>query len=165
MALGFKFLIHINDSVVGCLGLEDTDYIYHYQNDTVTPAYKIRTDIIMPDHIRHGISPNEDPDDVYTKMQYWETLRYMGITLINEARFALMMYNKETGQVTRYYKSELMDPDSKVDFAPSFTFCYKNKLIIVHEAEDILQYEPLQKDFAGITLDSNPVLVIIKLKE
>ena len=165
LSLGFKFLIHINDSVIGCMGLEDSNYIYHYQNNAITPVYKIKTDIVMPDNIRQGVGPNENPDDVYTMMQYWETERRMGITLINEAQFAFMMFDKETAQVTRFYKDELMDPDSKLDFAPSFNFCYKNKLTNVFESETISQYESLQNEFPGISPDSNPILVIIKLKE
>ena len=164
LSLGFKFLIHINDSVMGCLGQEDTDYIYHYQNDTITPVYKIRTDIIMPDYVRARVSASENPDEVYTKMQYWETRRYMGILLLNNAQFVFTMYDKQTAQTTRYYKSELMVPEPNLDFVPSFSFCYKEKLINVFEAESILQYEPLRKDFPGITIDSNPVLVIATLK-
>ena len=165
LILGFKFLVHIDDNTIGCMGLEDTDYIYHYKNDSINPVYKIKTDIVMPDQVRQGVKPDESPNEVYTKMQYWETQGYMGITLTNEAQFAFTMYNKKTAQTTRYYKSELMEPDPSLDFVPSFSFCYKNRIINVFEAETILQYEPLKKDFPGITIDSNPVLIIIKLKE
>ena len=161
---GSKFLTHISDSVTGCLGLEDNDYIYHYQNDTLVPVYKVKTDIVMPDYVMQGQRPLP-PDEAYSKIQYWETPRFMGFTLVSEDLFTIVMYDHKTGQQTNYYKDELMTPHTELDFVPTFNLCYKNKLIIVHEAEDILQYEPLQKDFAGITLDSNPVLVIIKLKE
>ena len=165
LILGFKFLIHIDDNTIGCMGLEDTDYIYHYKNDSINPVYKIKTDIVMPDQVRQGVKPDESPNEVYTKMQYWETRGYIGITLSNNDQFVFTMYNKKTAQTTRYYKSELMEPDPSLDFVPSFSFCYKNRMINVFEAETILQFEPLKNDFPGITIDSNPVLIIIKLKE
>ncbi len=159
-----KYLIHINDSVIGCMGQEDTDYIFHYQNDTLIPAYKIRTDIVMPQEYRQKVSAAQDQDLVYTKLQYWENHRYMGITLVSNSNFVFCMYDKDNDLTTRYYRSELAEPDSTLDFVPSYQYCYKERLVSVYDAETILQYEPMQKDFPEITIDSNPVLVITTLK-
>ena len=164
VTLGFKFLCHINDSVIGCMGLEDTDYIFHYQNDTLTPVYKIKTDIVMPEHVRMRASASEQPNESYTKVQYWETSRYMGLTITNNENFASAMYDKETNQTTRYYMSEFNDSDIELDFEPSFLYCYKNRLIDSYDAGIILQIEPLHESFPEITIDSNPVLIITTLK-
>lgn len=48
---GSKFLTHISDSEIGCLGLEDNDLIYHFRNDSLAPVYKVKTDIVMPDYV------------------------------------------------------------------------------------------------------------------
>ena len=116
------YLIHINDSVIGCMGQEDTDIIYHYQNGTLTPAYKITTDIVISQQVRQRSSPSDDPNETYFKAQYWEIERYMGLSMNNNDQFVYAMYDKDSARTTRYYKNELME---SIQFIPSFQFCYK----------------------------------------
>ena len=161
---GSKFLTHISDSVIGCNGLEDNGYIYHYQNDTLVPLYKVKTDIVMPDYVMQGQRPLP-PDEGYYKIQYWETPRFMGFTLVSEELFTFVMYDHKTGQQTNYYKDELMTPRTDLDFVPSFSHCYKNKLINEFTYDMLLQAEPLKAQFPGLTEDTNPALIIFNLKQ
>ena len=160
---GSKFLTHISDSEIGCLGLEDNDLIYHYQNDSLVPIYKVKTDIVMPDYVLQGQRPLP-PDEGYSKIQYWETPRFLGLTLVSEELFTMVMYDHKNGQQTNYYRDELINnPTPDLDFAPSFSHCYKNKLILSYDSEMALQFEELKKDFPTLTQDSNPVLLIFNM--
>ena len=158
------YLIHINDSVIGCLGQEDTDFIYHFQNGTLTPAYKIKTDIVISQQARQRSSASDDPSETYFKGQYWEIERYMGLSMNNNDQFVFAMYDKDSARTTRYYKSELTEPDSTIQFVPSFEYCYKGKLINAYDSGLILTVPPLHEAFPEITEDSNPVLLIFTLK-
>ena len=160
---GSKFLTHISDSEIGCLGLEDNDLIYHFRNDSLAPVYKVKTDIVMPDYVLEGKRP-EAPDEEYYKVQYWETPRFLGLTIVSEELFTMVLYDHKTGRQTNYYRDELINnPTPDLDFAPSFNYCYKNKLILSYDSEMALQFEELKKDFPTLTQDSNPVLLIFNM--
>ena len=162
---GSKFLIHISDSEIGCLGLEDNDLIYHFRNDSLVPIYKVKTDIVMPDYVMQGQRP-VPPDEGYYKIQYWETPRFLGLTLVSEELFTMVLYDHKTGQQTNYYRDELMSgPNPDLDFAPSFSHCYKNKLIMSYDYSLTLQDKALKNLFPTLTEDSNPLLIIFNMKQ
>jgi len=162
-----EYLVHINDSVIGCQGLEENDYIFHYQNDTLVPVYKIKPDIVMSRDIMEDDRAWDDSEHEYGKASYWETDEYMGISLMTPGEtynFMIAAYNKQTGKTYRYYLDELMESDTQLDFVPSFRFCYKGKAIIFYNYDIISQSEEMMKEFPTITPDSNPVLFFTTLK-
>ena len=162
---GSKFLTHISDSEIGCMGLEDNDFIYHFRNDSLAPVYKVKTDIVMPDYVMQGQRP-VPPDEGYYKIQYWETPRFLGLTLVSEELFTMVMYDHKNGQQTNYYRDELMSgPNPDLDFAPSFSHCYKNKLTMAYDYSLTLQDEALKNLFPTLTEDSNPLLIIFNMKQ
>ena len=121
-----RYLVHINDSVVGCMGLEDSDIIYHYSNDSLCSAFKIRTDMeITTENLQEG-------ETAYGKMGYWETDRFVGLTILyGDLKWLILSYDKQTERLVRYYRDEFKNNNFKeiAEFVPSFAYCYKGSFI------------------------------------
>ena len=103
------YLIHLNDSVISCMGLEYNDYIYHYKNGQITPVYKIKTDIEYPIEIMKS-ERWDNPDKEYTKTGFWESDRFLGLTVTNFEAFVQIIYDKKEDKLYRFDLDDMNDP-------------------------------------------------------
>lgn len=152
------YLIHLNDSVISCMGLEYNDFIYHYEDGQITPVYKIRTDIEFPIEIMQS-HRWDNPDKQYSKTGFWESDRFLGITVTNFREFVQIFYDKKEDQL---YRFDLNDMNDSTLWNNPLTFQYadKGKLVICYDPEIILEIPKYKVSFPKVTLDSNPILVI-----
>lgn len=153
-----NYLIRLNDSVISCMGLEDGNYIYHYKNGQATPVYKITTDINYPIEIMKSNSW-DNPDKEYTKTGFWESDRFLGMTLTNFREFVQIFYDKREDQLYRYDLNDMNDP-TLWNNPTVFQYADNGKLVIVYDPEFILEIPKYKESFPKVDLDSNPILVI-----
>lgn len=153
-----NYLIHLNDSVISCMGLEDNDYIYHYKNGQITPVYKIRTDIEYPIEIMKS-RRWDNPDKEYTKTGFWESDRFLGLTVTNFREFVQIIYDKREDNL---YRFDLNDMNDSTLWKNPLTFQSSDngKMVINYDPEFILGIPKYKAAFPKVDLDSNPILVI-----
>ena len=163
ISLNQQYLVHINDSVIGCQGLENTDLIYYFQNDSLMPIYKVNTDITIPREIMEKDGRWENPDKEYTKAGYWETDRFMGMSVLNFKNFLVLVYDKKEDRLFRYYDTELMAEGNDIPYVASFEYCYKQKGVQVINYGMVMQSEEVKAAFPEFTAESNPILIITNL--
>ncbi|MBR2395931.1 MAG: hypothetical protein IKB00_04915 [Bacteroidaceae bacterium] len=104
--------------------------------------------------------------DIQHGQRHFTTSTLSGITLMTpgpDNKIVFVVYDKKKGETVRYYLSELMDPEQKFEYVPSFMYCYKGKAIVTYTYDIIRQSEEMMKFFPTITEESNPVLIFTNL--
>ena len=160
----YRRLMHVNKDMVSFLGLEDTDIIFHFENDSLYPAYKIKTDITMPREIMEKTTLWQDLDKEYSKISYFESDKVLGVTLFNIETSVTVFYDKEKEHIFRLYPSEWEEDESVADRFPHSRFTFNGRFSYVIEREWILEDEDEMKLFPGYTEESNPVVIIFNTK-
>ena len=154
------YLIHLNDNTISCMGLEDDNHIYHFENDSFYVAYKITTDINVPREIMEDGSRWSNPGKEYTKIGFWETDRFLGIGLTDFNDFVQTFYDKKEDRFYRFYNDEMNDDPLLRKGPIGFQYAGNGKLAITYDPEFILQNPELKASFPKVDIDSNPILVI-----
>ena len=160
----YRRLVHVNKNMVSFLGLEDTDIIFHFENDSLYPTYKIKTDITMPREIMEKATLWEDLDKEYSKISYFESDKVLGVTLFNIQKSVTVFYDKEKEHIFRLYPSDWKEDESVSDRFPYSRFTFNGRFSNVIEREWILEDEDEMKLFPGYTEESNPVVIIYNTK-
>lgn len=158
------FLIHLNNDVISCRGLEDSNIIYHFENDSLRPAFKINTDIVMPREVMEMSKLWDNMDREYSKILFCETERFMSVTLFNMDVWVTVFYDNKKNHLYRLHMSEYLKDNSLNDLFPYAHHTYNGRLADVIDYEDIEKDETLRKKFPDMTMESNPVLVIYNIK-
>lgn len=159
-----RHLMHINKSMVSFLGLEDCDIVFHFENDSLYPTYKFKTDITMPREIMEKTVLWQDLDKEYSKISYFESDKMLGIALFNIQKSVTVFYDKEKEHIYRLYPSEWQKDESVSDRFPYSRFTYNGRLSSVIERDWILEDEDEMKNFPGYTAESNPVVIVYNTK-
>lgn len=164
VSINTRYLAHINPEEIGCQGLEDLDYIYHYKNDSIYPKYKIKTDIKVPRKIQKQTGRWTNPDREYTKTGYFETDRFLLFEVTNFENDVRVIYDKKKDMVFRQYSDYFGRISSLDNIMPYFNSCYEGNCIVSLEPQMVLAVEELKELYPTITADSNPILFVFKEK-
>ncbi len=155
----------ISDSLVGLMGGEDYNRIYHIDCDTIRVAYQLNVDIEIPEEItRKKIFEFKTAPlgSVYTKNEYLETRGFMHVKVQGQNDNRVIYYDKFNKRILARLKR-----DSKIvndyGFRGYFRFSSNNYLFTYLPVGAILEVCP--EEFPDITEESNIVLVRFKLKD
>lgn len=156
----YPYLIHLSQDVISCYGLEDTDLIYHFENNELTPLYKFKTDIEMPMEILKDDGRWTHPDKEYCKAGFFESDRILGFTVTNFDDFVQVMYDKQEDKLYRMYRDDLMNHPEYFQNPTSFQYSGYGRMGFHYDPEVILDIPEFKAAFPYVTLDSNPIFVI-----
>lgn len=156
-----KYLYRINDEVVGLMGGEDYDRIYHITEDSITIPYKLNIDRKILDELKckDFVDFQKYKGLCYSKNSYWETDRILSLTVTDMEKRVMLFYDKITQQLTYIRKSEDLIEDMNV--YTMLKFGNSGIMIGVLNVGYILNNSVLQEKFPYINIDSNPLLVVV----
>lgn len=154
------YLIHLSQDVISCYGLEDTDLIYRFENNELTPIYKVKTDIEMPLEIMKDDHRWQNPSKEYTKAGFFESDRLLGFTLTNFDDFVQLLYDKQEDKLYRFYKDDIMNNPEIIKNPTSFQYSGYGRMGFHYDPQVILEIPQLKAALPNITLESNPVFMI-----
>lgn len=160
VSINTHYLVHISPEIIGCQGIEDFDYIYHYKNGTLNPEYKFKTDIVVPNKIKKKGGRWSNPNKEYTKTGYYESERLLILTATNFETGVKIVYDKKSKTLFRLYSDYLQRIKSADNYLPYFCACYEGKYVMYLDAASVLNSDILKEKFPTITSDSNPILLI-----
>lgn len=165
--MGGKCLVHVNDSVVGFMGLDDTKLFYHIIGDSLIPVYRMVCDELGElEMIEMEYGGMYQPS--FYRSQYYESDRLLAFNLQPSGGYTRMVrtfYDKKTGKTSYLY---MQDPRENVDWAdarvPYFTGNYKGYFYTVTTFGNIEYDEVLRNRYPEMTEESNPLIRIYRSK-
>ena len=137
-------LVHVNDSVVGYMGVDNDNRFYHVVGDTAIPVYRLVSEAF---EMKEGVYENLPP---FYKMFYCESDELLIFTLNmmdNSLRYVRTFYDKRTGKTSYLFRRSYTFDDDDDRKIPDF-YCYKGCF------------------FRSVTKgqDSNPAILIYRSK-
>ncbi len=159
-----KYFHHIGEGVVGLMGGEDYDRVYHITVDSLFVPYKFNVDITIPKDVRE----NEITDvpkligRAYTKLDYCESADWMIATISNFEKQIMTYYDKHKEQ--SYLVSNADNIQEDVEVYGKFEFCHNDRFMKILDPAVVLEYEYISKRFPKITEDSNPIIIVSHTK-
>ena len=155
-----KYLHRINDDVVGLMGGEDYDRVYHIKEDSITVPYKLNIDRKIPEELKSSdiVDYERHAGLCYTKNNYLETDKLLMLTVTDMKKRLLLLYDKVSQEVSYVRKEKDLIEDIDVYTMPKFG--NNGVMIGVLDVGFILNFKELREKFPYITTDSNPVLVV-----
>lgn len=159
-----NYLVRINHTNFGLMGGEDKDNIYKISIDGADIAYHIDFDISIPNKLKKKeiINYNNYKGEIYTKNSYFETDRWIFFSATDFENNTLFFYDKTNDK--HYALSKQEDLIEDVDLFGAFTHVSGNYIINILYPNMIIPYSTLRKKFPYITTESNPIIVIARLK-
>jgi len=159
---GSHWLTHINDSIIGFLGLEDI--VYHMTNDTIYPAYQITSEIIDPDEVQEIGKILS-----YYKDDYLESDRLVLFTLHKITaphRFVKTIFDKKNSQATYLFTASTLNHPRipKDNRLPNFLLNQKEYFFYELSTNSITNNDELKAKYPLITEESNPIIQIFRSK-
>lgn len=157
-----KYFRKINDSLIGLMGGEDYDRIYHISCDSVNVAYQLDVDIEIPNEIAENELFDFEGEAIYTKNQYFETDNFLHVKVQSPNDFRLVYYDTQNKEIiSQMKKGSVFEND--YGFYGYFSTSSNGYLFTYLPVGAILQSVP--EVFPDITENSNPILVRYKLKK
>ena len=160
-----KYLHRINDEVVGLMGGEDYDRIYHIEADSISIPFKLDIDRKISKELKENVEPVNSQKYAglcYTKNNYIETDKLLLLTITDMKKRLMLFYDKVNDKLTHVRKQEDLIEDLDIYTMPYFG---NNGLTIgVLDVGYVLNFKALKEKFPFITTDSNPILVVVHSK-
>lgn len=160
-----NYFRRINNDTIALMGGEDHNFIYHFAVDTMFVSYKINVKQKIPEELLHRsvLDPNNYKGLIYTKYDFQETSRIMCFAVSDLLIRQICFYDKKRKKTWLIKKNKDIIQDKMICLLP--TYCYEDKMIGILYPNDILRTPELKKKLPQITLDSNPVLMIMNMKK
>lgn len=160
-----KYLRRINDNVVSLMGGEDQDRIYHITEDSITIPYKLDIDRKISEELKNGEKAERSEKYAgvcYTKNNYMETDGLLMLTVTDMRKRVMVFYDKVNQKLDCVRKQDDLIEDIDVYTMPQYG--NSGVMVGVLNVGFILSLQVLQERFPFITVDSNPVLVVMRSK-
>lgn len=165
VSINNPYLNHIRPGVIGFMGVEDNDRFYTVSQDSVKVTCRMRTDIAIPDYIKHSDKVFTNSQKEYTKCGYQETDRFLYFVATNYgANVVMVLVDKSDWTTYRMYvyTEEFNYNASNIEQFPYVIGCYNGTLIGFFDSGMVLQEERFRRMFPSVTADSNPVLILYR---
>lgn len=162
VSINNPYLNHINDSVVGIMGVEDNDRFYTYSADTIAVTCKMTTDIVIPDEMKKSDKVFVSPEREYTKCGYLETDRFLYFVATNYGANLVMSFVDKSNwnsYLMYVFTSEFKQNTETIEAFPFLVSSYGGTLVGFYDAGMVLDNEVVKKRFPSMKADSNPVLL------
>lgn len=160
-----KYLHRINDDVIGLMGGEDYDRIYHIRTDSISIPFKLDVDRKISKELKESVEPISSEKYAglcYTKNNYIETDKLLLLTITDMKKRIMLFYDKVNHKLSQVRKQEDLIEDLDIYTMPYFG---NNGLMIgVLNVGFVLNFKALKEKFPFITADSNPILVVVQAK-
>ena len=165
--MGGRCMIHINDSVLGIMGFDDTGLFYHMKGDSLIPVYRMVCDDFgrfETDEMSPGMSVPS-----YYKSQYIESDGLLAFSVQPRADYQKMVrvcYDKKNTSTTYlHYMNNRDDIDREDVTMPGFSGTYKGRFY-----QELLyayiQYDEIKKSrYPSLAEESNPIIRIFSPKK
>ena len=163
VSINNPYLNHINDSVIGYMGVEDTDKFYTYSADTIAVTCRMTTDITIPEEIKKSDRVFINPEREYTKCGYLETGRFLYFVATNYGGNVAMVFTDKsswTTYVMYVYSSEFVENVEEIEPFPFVVSCYGGTMVGFYDAGMIMERDIYRQKFPSVKPDSNPVLIL-----
>ena len=159
-----KYFTKINDSVVGLMGGEDYDRIYHITCDTVEVAYQIDIDIEMSKEVcQNELADLEtEPGEVYTKNDYCETESFLHFRIQTSSKQMIVNYDKKNEEILAIVDYDTRTLKDDMGLYKYFDRSSNGVLFTSLPVGLVMKY--LSAEFSQINEDSNPLIVKYRLK-
>lgn len=157
-----KYLHRINDEIVGLMGGEDYDRIYHISKDSISIPFKLDIDRKISEELKKSVEPVNSQKYVglcYTKNNYLETDKLLILTVTDMKKRVMLFYDKVNKKLTHVRQQEELIEDLDIYTMPQFG--NNGMMVGVLEVGFILNFDVLKEKFPSVMTDSNPVLVVV----
>lgn len=163
---GGRALVHVNDSVIGFMGVENDNVFYHIYSDTIIPVYHV-TSQAFEESEQTKTGENHNVPTAY-KSHYFESDGLMMFThhfSENDSYHSVRtFYDNKSGQVTYLYNVNYKKVDWEDCMIPFFTNNYKNNFFYVLNYGEIENDKRLSARYPDMNEESNPIIVIYRTK-
>lgn len=160
-----KYFRRINDSLIGLMGGEDYDRIYHISCDSVRVAYQLDIDIDIPSDVANDELfdfHSAEPGTLYTKNDYFEISNFLHFRVQTQNNVRTLFYDTRNRKLIKEI-GKGVDVIDDYGFYGYFAFSSNDYLFTYLMVGSIL--EKAHDEFPDINEDSNPVLVRYKIKK
>lgn len=156
-----RYLCKINENMVGLMGGEDKDNIYHITDSSFETKFHIQVDVEIPESLKGTEEPiiyESYPGRIYLKPLYWETERFLFFVVTNVEGVQIVFYDKKRDLKIIPSNVNLEEKNRFLNLVSSFD----NKWIFVHS---VFQKEMEDGNVLQTDENENPILEIVHLKK
>ena len=161
-----NYLVHIDDERIGLMAGEYDDNIYTITDDTILTQYHLNFNIDIPQSLteRNVLNYNKHKGELYTKNNYYETLRWLLFNATDMEKQSLCFYDKKNDKKYVLTQKEDLIEDGKA-LGGEILCSNKDIIVIVQYPEIISKYPNINKIFPNLKQNSSPILEFIKLSK
>ena len=162
-----RVFYHLNGDTVALLGGVDHNFLYHISCDTVCVPLQLQVDIKIPKRIirkYNGISSDEDlkSGKMYVTGPAFESERLFITDVSNFQKRVTLIYDKSNGACIQVRDEDDYDMSDTI-FCP-FSCCDNGVFLGWLDPNSVVSNEFLKNKFPNVTLNSNPIISIVKPK-
>ena len=155
-------MIHLNDSVLGIMGLDDTGMFYHVIGDSLIPVCRMVVDDLGKFELEEISSGMFVP--TYYRSQFFESDRLLAFNVQSYSDYQNMVrvcYDKKNATTTYlHHMNRREDVDWEDVRIPGFTGRYKGRFYQELTYGYIKYDEKMKSRYPNLTEESNPIIRI-----
>lgn len=160
--MGGDCMIHLNDSVLGIMGLDDTGMFYHVIGDSLIPVCRMVVDDLGKFELEEISSGMFVP--TYYRSQFFESDRLLAFNVQSYSDYQNMVrvcYDKKNATTTYlHHMNRREDVDWEDVRIPGFTGRYKGRFYQELTYGYIKYDEKMKSRYPNLTEESNPIIRI-----